>query len=418
MDRANDEPWIDVWTSGSQENVIPLQMCPASLTSGGIVEKCRPLRSAGACESYLGEGGMYYILDTPWAKLSTTTGANYITHLHDILDTVMSPNCVSNVMDLACNSLFKTCSQVEGDWVPSLLCQSDCEKHFEVWGNCVENIEADPFLKEDFAAQMHFLTNSLGDIFNDHLQYDFGFPTENLPNGEWSPFGLLQCSGRAQFRVDRIPDEDRVTAFILGGHPFMENVHFYKYSSFFPEGMSEEWLYPETATTYTNPEDGRVYSEVPCYHLPDYSVEEVACPGGFLPPTDASNPRVCILPCPVPAFSDSEYSTMFMASSAIGLFGMLLNLWMAATWSIGGYKYFKAQHLNLKMCVFLGILYSLVETLPVLVLGFSLPCTNDTVEDVGSSVMCGINRMSIYILLAVMINLWYAIVVLFILDRA
>ena len=39
-------------------------------------------------------------------------------------------------------------------WVPSLLCRSECDRHLTEWDKCVENVAADPDVKETFDTQM------------------------------------------------------------------------------------------------------------------------------------------------------------------------------------------------------------------------------------------------------------------------
>ena len=157
--------------------------------------------------------------------------------------------------------------------------------------------------------------------------------------------------------LGEISHEDRVSAFLLGRHPFKENVFSKKLSPFFPVGMSPEALYPDTASSCTDLDSGRLYDEVPCHHLPEYAIDELVCPDGFLPPVDPSNPRRCLLPCPVPAFTESQYTTMWAAYSAVGTLGLLLNIYMILSWCLTGMKNFKKVHLQLRMCVFGGLLF-------------------------------------------------------------
>jgi hypothetical protein len=80
--------------------------------------------------------------------------------LADIIESAMNPTCASNVMSLVCHSWFKECKQVDGrstgnkKWLPSLLCRSECEKHQQVWGTCLEDLDKDPAAKSAFEKQM------------------------------------------------------------------------------------------------------------------------------------------------------------------------------------------------------------------------------------------------------------------------
>jgi hypothetical protein len=306
--------WVDLWSNSP----FLERQCPASLVVEGLLEKCRPPLSIGTtvCANYLDEAKLYYSLDTPPAS---ALGGKLVP-FKEILESIMAPKCVANVMDLVCNSWFRTCQEVKGDWVPSLMCRSDCEQHMEVWNACVANIGADAVLKKNFEAKMHFLTNLMGEIFNSKL---FSFDFAAGDKGGWAPFTLFRCDVSGGV-LGEISHEDRVSAFLLGRHPFKENVFSKKLSPFFPVGMSPEALYPDTASSYTDPDSGRLYDEVPCHHLPEYAIDELVCPDGFLPPIDPSNPRRCLLPCPVPAFTESQYTTMWAAYSAVGTRGVWL----------------------------------------------------------------------------------------------
>jgi hypothetical protein len=75
----------------------------------------------------------------------------------------------------------------------------------------------------------------------------------------------------------------------------------------------------------------------------------------------------------VQAYSDGEYHDMWTVSSAPASLGFLLNIFMATTMFIGGKKAFRALPFNLKMCVADGLLYGIIDTLPVLILAEGLP---------------------------------------------
>jgi hypothetical protein len=85
-----------------------------------------------------------------------------IEQIADIINSVMNPLCSSNVVSLICNSWFRECMSVEDDfnrggdglWLPSLLCRHQCEKHWDIWNECVADLESDPKTKQDFEKQM------------------------------------------------------------------------------------------------------------------------------------------------------------------------------------------------------------------------------------------------------------------------
>jgi hypothetical protein len=61
---------------------------------------------------------------------------------------------------LNCHSSFRECAQVEDGtaarnkmWLPSLLCRSECERHYEIWETCLAEIEADATANRAFDDQ-------------------------------------------------------------------------------------------------------------------------------------------------------------------------------------------------------------------------------------------------------------------------
>ena len=104
---------------------------------------------------------------------------------------------------------------------------------------------------------------------------------------------------------------------------------------------------------------------------------------------------------------------MWAGSNAVGLIGLVLNVYMCMTWSdrtlylllllsmyhsfsyypldhfhlvwlcrwLGGKKAFLAVPFQVKMCVFSGLLYAIVGTLPSLVMKYDLPCSECNTEE-------------------------------------
>jgi hypothetical protein len=97
--------------------------------------------------------------ETPWFD-DPATGFSAVTQLAGILENAMNPTCASNVISLLCNTFFKECVRVQdassrwGLWLPSLLCRGACNKHKEIWAQCLRDLELDPAAKSNFDAQM------------------------------------------------------------------------------------------------------------------------------------------------------------------------------------------------------------------------------------------------------------------------
>jgi hypothetical protein len=78
-----------------------------------------------------------------------------------LIELAMNPKCAANVIAMMCHAAFKECTEVVdvshptgSRWVPSLLCRSECERHHALWERCVDDLRADPDVKETFDAQM------------------------------------------------------------------------------------------------------------------------------------------------------------------------------------------------------------------------------------------------------------------------
>ncbi len=107
--------------------------------------------------------------DTPRLD-DPTTGFSLVTQLASMMKNAMNPTCALNVISLLCNSVFKECVRVQDEssrgevWLPSLLCRGACNKHWEIWTQCLIDLELDPAAKSNFDSQMlslvrHMLTS-------------------------------------------------------------------------------------------------------------------------------------------------------------------------------------------------------------------------------------------------------------------
>jgi hypothetical protein len=102
-----------------------------------------------------------------------------MTQMAGILKNAMNPTCASNVISLLCNSLFKECMRVQDTsgtgylWAPSLLCKSVCKTHWDIWTQCLVNLESDPAAKSTFDAQMMLMVRHMIDVCNFICVYTF-----------------------------------------------------------------------------------------------------------------------------------------------------------------------------------------------------------------------------------------------------
>jgi hypothetical protein len=379
--------------------------------------------------------------------------------------------CLANVKEQFCHSIFKECAEVDGYFFPALswsvhalntertICtihcfwlffcsRSECERRKRIWDACVAEINEDLPDKEDFDAQMLALTSTIGlglrklidtrDYFFQRLYpslhisvalgADLYFRTDlpSGPSGERSPFRFLECSVQGGDR-DQIEDADAAIAWVLGQLPAVRMS--------WPQHMEVQDLYPVATSNYTWPTGTKV--KVPCFAQGKVVAIPIAeCPDSFVNPMNPNNDRACVKvlrgvncdicsffltflpqivhaqPCPVAAYSDKEYTWMWAISNAVGVGGLLLNVFMCTTWSdhiyivlvtdwhvplvvlltfshiwlhdcrwLGGKRMFAAVPYQVKACVFAGLLYGIVGTLPSLILKHDLPCSECKTEE-------------------------------------
>jgi hypothetical protein len=155
-------------------------------------------------------------------------------------------------------------------------------------------------------------------------------------------------------KVEDIPQLEAPIAMAFGRWPHNYPPQTVLWPQDFPPFMETTALYPNNSSQYTH--HGVAYN-VPCF-LPDfeYEITEVECPDPYVPPEDENNPRKCVKPCPPPAYTDEEYTTMWYISTIIGLVGFSLNIFMAATWLIAEKKFFDGIPFQVPECCTLLVL--------------------------------------------------------------
>jgi hypothetical protein len=146
----------------------------------------------------------------------------------------------------------------------------------------------------------------------------------------------------------------------------------------FPPHLALDSLYPETSVSYAK-DDGS-FLDVACFEPGVAEVQKVKCPFPFVNPLADDHLESCIQPCPVQAYSDDEYTMMWGFYNGIGVVGLFLNVFMATTWAVAGRKHYSTLPYQLKVCVFAGIVYGIVGTLPSLMMKYDLPCACETEE--------------------------------------
>jgi hypothetical protein len=125
-----------------------------------------------------------------------------------------------------------------------------------------------------------------------------------------------------------------------------------------PTNMEAQDLFPLTSSMYTFPTGTKV--DVPCFaQNKEIGIDRTECPDSFVNPNDPNHDRPCVKvlhgstrclhpqrilftplalachsqPCPVAAYANEEYGRMWAGSNAVGLIGLVLNVYMCMTWS-------------------------------------------------------------------------------------
>jgi hypothetical protein len=356
------------------------------------------------CKRHLNEEAIYYLVDSPWLDAAPWS---YLQPVFDGISPVLTPECLNNVESLLCNTWFKQCSQVtdietgENVYLPALMCQENCEEYRSVWDECVAAIEEDSEVLANFQAQRALLVDQMGTIINEDLR---DFDPIPLGPGEWNSFEPLQCDVSGGKPQDILP-VNSVSAFFFGQYPAVLHPVYGHYSMYFPLHTSPGMLYPKENSEYTDVKSGTVY-DVPCFAPGEVAeADTVVCPSPFLSPTKANTASNCVKPCPVQAYDDAEYTQMWFAFCIPGLVGLVVNFFMGATWVIGTTNYYKSLPFNVKVCVFVGMYYCVVITLPSLVMKYDLACSCGTEECAGDGWLCILSRSGIYALLAILMSL-------------
>jgi hypothetical protein len=156
---------------------------------------------------------------------------------------------------------------------------------------------------------------------------------------------------------------------------------------------------------------------VPCASNDKVYVAEVSCPGGFSPYGGDESEDLCVFPCVSFLFDSRQIDTMWAAYVATGLMGLATNicLVLVAATELKIKKSARKLPPFVTACAALGLVYNLVDTLPVAILKEELPCANDCDDEFchGDGWLCKAQQPSEYLLLAVFIILLRTLTELF-----
>ncbi len=155
--------------------------------------------------------------------------------------------------------------------------------------------------------------------------------------------------------MDKIEGADTVKAWMLGQYPFVDGRDPNLVVSLsWPKCMEAQDLYPVATSTYTWATGTKI--EVPCFAQEKVvKIKRTECPDSFVNPIDPNHGSPCVKvlrltkqtledcftfschrlytqSCPAAVYAADEFTGMWAATHAVGLIGLLLNVYMTVTW--------------------------------------------------------------------------------------
>jgi hypothetical protein len=139
------------------------------------------------------------------------------------------------------------------------------------------------------------------------------------------------------------------------------------------------------------------------------------CPKGFVPFNGTETEEPCVFSCVSFLYTREQLDSLFSAYVATGLTGMVANFSLIARYSSsflfewnqkrggGKKKGWSTLPTFVFACAVLGFLFSLIDTIPVALLKFNLPCSDGCTDEFchGSGLACKVAQPSEYLLLLV-----------------
>jgi hypothetical protein len=133
----------------------------------------------------------------------------------------------------------------------------------------------------------------------------------------------------------------------------------------------------------------------------EYVASVANCPPGFFAYTGDETEDLCVFPCLSFLFTAEQIDAQFDAYIGTGYVGLVTNAFLLLFFMVSKKK--QALPGFVVLCACIGLLYSIIDTIPTSALKFDLPCSNGCVDEFchGNSAMCRIEQPSEYLLLSV-----------------
>jgi hypothetical protein len=166
---------------------------------------------------------------------------------------------------------------------------------------------------------------------------------------------------------------------------------------------------------------------IPCASSNASYLGLIECPLGFAPYSGTETEDLCVFPCVSFLYTREQIDSQYSAYVATGLTGMVANFSLIA-WCSSSFLFEWTQKRRGKktkgwstfptfvfMCAVLGFLFGVIDTIPVALLKFDLPCSDGCTDEFchGSGLVCKVAQPSEYLLLLVFCILLGALVELY-----
>ncbi len=155
---------------------------------------------------------------------------------------------------------------------------------------------------------------------------------------------------------------------------------------------------------------------IPCAsNNASYSSGHSECPERFAPYNGTETENRCVLPCVSFLYTREQLHSQFSAYVATGLIGMVANFSLIAWYSSSFLFEWNQKRRGKKKkgwstlptfvfnCALLGFLFGLIDTIPVALLKFDLPCSDGCIDEFchGNGLACKVAQPSEYLFLLI-----------------
>jgi hypothetical protein len=299
-------------------------------------------------------------------------GAKFMLDGIKVLGQFVSAECRDTFMKYACSSYIMPCATYEHGGIqysfPRSPCRSQCETFMAACRDDLIGIE--PILR--------------------------GIPAMRIYTAKlWDTL----CNLTVDAHCNGVPDA-----------PLCNGEHFREYSpASYVDIFQRQQAHPAEGSLLP---DGGI---VPCASNNASYSGSSECPEGLSPYSGSETEDVCVFPCVSFLYTPEQIDSQFSAYVATGLTGMVANFSLIAWYSSSLLFEWDQKRRGKKkkgwstlpkfvfICAVLGFLFGVIDTIPVALLEFNLPCSDGCIDEFchGSGLACKVAQPSEYLLLLV-----------------